>query len=231
MRLTKTKKQQLLIPDNDLLGIASTMNIESEYSIKALKLIVGLKHSYSPDLSIELKAPNGEKKVVLSPGDATNIDDFVFPVEEEKMLSDGTQGEWILRLIDSGMKDEGSLEFWKLDFNCEDEARNLIIEDQSVLALERRVDAPGALNSIDLSFDIDHQHVGDLVVKLESPSGKSRILHNRTGSNATKVNVSFNTYELSEFKGEKLGGSWWLIIEDHLKGDTGKLISWNLELN
>jgi subtilisin-like proprotein convertase family protein len=78
-----------------------------------------------------------------------------------------------------------------------------------------------------VNLDIPHTYKGDLVVTLTSPSGKSAVLHNRTGGSADDVKGRF---DLTAFAGEPAKGDWKLTVEDKARRDTGTLKSWGLEI-
>jgi subtilisin-like proprotein convertase family protein len=100
-----------------------------------------------------------------------------------------------------------------------------------------------------LSLVGNHESIGDLVIKLENPSGKSATLFNKqcgaidvdfklnfddeaaTGINCSTLKNNFSykpTSPLSVFKDEEIKGTWKLKIEDTKTGDAGQLLGWNL---
>jgi len=75
--------------------------------------------------------------------------------------------------------------------------------------------------------DITHTWIGDLIVKLTSPSGTVATLHNRAGGNADDINETFNS---SAFNGEVATGDWTLTVSDNVGSDTGTLNVWALNI-
>ncbi len=82
-----------------------------------------------------------------------------------------------------------------------------------------------SIEKLALDLDIPHSWKGDLVVTLTSPSGKSAVVHNRTGGSADNVAGKF---DLTAFAGESAKGKWTLTVEDKARGDVGTLNSWGL---
>lgn len=77
----------------------------------------------------------------------------------------------------------------------------------------------------DVSVDITHTWIGDLIVELTSPSGTTVNLHNRSGSSDDDI---VETYSVSNFNGEMMAGDWVLSISDNAGQDLGTLNSWSL---
>jgi subtilisin-like proprotein convertase family protein len=109
------------------------------------------------------------------------------------------------------------------------------ITDYTVV--ESLIDYPLAilLNEVNVFVDISHTYQGDLTVRLESPSGTSVLLHNRTGGGADDIVTWYDTQTeptepLSILEGENAYGTWKLIVEDHAGADQGTLNDWSLEI-
>ncbi len=113
------------------------------------------------------------------------------------------------------------------------------------------VNETGAVQSIKVNMDIDHSWVGDLILSLESPSGKKAVLTNLNNicGNEEELNLIFgedgsgiipcppvsqNIFAPIEsfdiFKGEESAGTWKLLVRDGAELDGGTLKSWNLEI-
>jgi uncharacterized repeat protein (TIGR01451 family) len=109
------------------------------------------------------------------------------------------------------------------------------ITDYTVV--ESHLDYPLAilLNEVNVFVDISHTYQGDLTVALESPSGTSVMLHNRTGGGTDDIVTWYDTdttpaEPLSILVGENAFGTWKLIVEDHAGADQGTLNNWSLEI-
>jgi subtilisin family serine protease/subtilisin-like proprotein convertase family protein len=85
----------------------------------------------------------------------------------------------------------------------------------------------GTLFGVTVSVDITHTWIGDLIVKLVSPTGTEHVLHNREGGSADNI---VKTWTLDNFNGEAIAGDWKLVVSDNVAADTGTLNSWNLVL-
>lgn len=233
MKFRKIKKNKVLIPDNDLNGVSDSVTISSDHEVTRLNLMVELEHSHPGDLSIELIAPSGNKEVLLSPGNNTQKTEcFYLPSRNAvDLASSGTKGEWTINLIDTGMADQGHLLSWELDFDVESKDENILIEDQSVLELMFMCEEEGELESIDLEMEIEHAHLGDLRISLMGPDGHEEIIHNREGKDENYLMMKRNSFQLQSFKNKQVKGLWRVIVEDALKGDSGIIKSWSIQLS
>ncbi|MCE9666995.1 M4 family metallopeptidase [Myxococcus stipitatus] len=101
------------------------------------------------------------------------------------------------------------------------------IKDKSTVTSKVTIDQDVEVDKLKLDLDINHTFKGDLKVTLTSPSGKSAVVHNRTGGSTDDIKGSF---DLSQFAGEKAKGEWTLTVEDAAKLDTGKLNGWSLSV-
>ena len=84
-------------------------------------------------------------------------------------------------------------------------------------------------------MDLTHTYIGDLVIELESPSGTTVVLHDRSGGTTNDIvgtyGVDLSPAEpLSGFHGESSDGTWELRVRDEANGDTGTVNAWSLDL-
>ena len=96
-----------------------------------------------------------------------------------------------------------------------------------------RVTDAGALTFIKVGVEITHPFIGDLQVTLLAPSGKSVVLHARSGGNARDLLKTYdaqNTPALRGLTGEAVPGDWTLAVQDLAAADVGELVKWDLEL-
>jgi|GEM_PF-928740 len=105
---------------------------------------------------------------------------------------------------------------------------NAAIKDNATVTSKVKVADDVTVDKLKLSLNISHTYKGDLSVTLTSPSGKSAVVHNRTGGSTDNVKGDF---DLSAFAGEKAKGEWTLTVKDNAKGDSGKLNSWGLAIS
>lgn len=126
-----------------------------------------------------------------------------------------------------------------------------IINDNSSINSTVQVaqDACSAITDVNVSADITHTYVGDLVVTLShSTSGKSVTLFNNSCSNNANLAATFDdeaasvvqcppngaykpAVSLNAFDGIDAAGIWTLSVSDTASGDVGTLNSWGLSLS
>lgn len=88
---------------------------------------------------------------------------------------------------------------------------------------------PALLAAIEVSIDIGHTYIGDLVVALRAPSGTLVTLHSRNGGNADDLRRSFDltsTPALAALIGQAIAGEWTLLVQDLAAIDSGTLNRW-----
>lgn len=119
---------------------------------------------------------------------------------------------------------------------CRDQSRfydndGADIPDDDATGVTRaiRVDRPASnVATAFVSVNIDHTWRGDLRVVLTSPSGTSHVLHDRSGGSADDLSLGLDVTE--QFDGEDAVGEWTLTVSDHARRDTGRLLTWHIEL-
>ncbi|MEL4454873.1 reprolysin-like metallopeptidase [Lutimonas vermicola] len=133
---TASSDVPMMIPDNDLQGIVSTLDIEADLNIEEISITVDIEHPFIWDLSLEIESPQGTKILLIKEacfGYGDNIQ-AVFSdagegircsssapgisglIKASELLSsfagESTLGPWKLKLIDSGPADIGHLVNW-----------------------------------------------------------------------------------------------------------------------
>lgn len=96
---------------------------------------------------------------------------------------------------------------------------------------------------IDMDINITHTWRGELIIRLTSPGGETKVLKSRFGGLADNIIGNFNqtlgassgfsgptAVPISDFEGSSGSGEWTLNVSDHVNGDTGTLNSWQLNL-
>jgi len=116
---------------------------------------------------------------------------------------------------------------------------NLAIPDNLVDGIEDTLKVQDNLDltAFSLYVNVSHIHIGDLVIKLISPAGKTVMLRARSGELMPDL-VGWYDLELplpspglfNEFIGERANGGWTLHLSDQAAGDTGQLNEWALRL-
>ena len=91
------------------------------------------------------------------------------------------------------------------------------------------------VDDVRVSVNITHPYIGDMTIRLISPTGTTVTLHNRSGGSADDIigtyGVDLTSAEpLSTFSGEGSTGTWRLTITDPDFVDNGTLNAWSLEL-
>jgi len=92
------------------------------------------------------------------------------------------------------------------------------------------------VGEVEVFLDISHSWIGDLIVELESPSGTTRLLHLRGGSNLDEIYGWYPAelnpvQDLSAFADELTDGAWIIRVADLAGADLGVLNAWCLRLS
>ncbi len=91
------------------------------------------------------------------------------------------------------------------------------------------------VSSMEVYVNITHTYQGDLIVKVISPSGKTVILHNRTGGSTDNI-IGYYPSQLTPAQsldamiGEPTDGVWRLTVSDNASADIGTLVRWCLKI-
>lgn len=114
-------------------------------------------------------------------------------------------------------------------------APNAPIPDDNASGVSSKIQiAPvGSARRLAVAVDVSHTWIGDLVVEVVAPSGRTATLHNRTGGNRHDLVATFTSEDhaaLATLVGEPISGPWTLRVLDREAQDTGKLNKWSLEI-
>ncbi len=114
---------------------------------------------------------------------------------------------------------------------------NLIIPDNvpQGVASNITLNGNGSVLNITVSVEITHTWIGDLRITLISPDGLTALLHDQNGGDTNDIRRTFtptNSADLANMTqgGVQGGGTWGLHISDNANRDTGRLISWSIEV-
>ncbi len=111
---------------------------------------------------------------------------------------------------------------------------NLEIPDNSTGGITGTIQVPtvGITSRVRVALSIKHSFVGDLVVELVSPSGRRAFLRLQQGGSQVDLDetVDSNDGRLGPVLGQPSQGSWQLRVSDRAQQDTGRLVSWALDL-
>lgn len=243
----KASTPGLAIPDNNAAGVRDSIAFSDAAIVSAITVHVDITHTYRGDLRLTLTAPSGTSVVLHDRrgGRADNIQRTFDPTSTpalNNLAGQSLQGEWTLHVQDLAFIDEGRLNRWELEIEGRvgavvelEEAPGVTIPDNDPNGIERDLmtAASGRAKRVEVSVDITHTFIRDLVVTLVSPSGKSVTLHNRTGGAADNIITTYTpatTPGLQTLRAEAIQGTWRLKVADLEGQDIGKLNKWGLEL-
>jgi len=233
MLYSKKRVLKKAIPDNDPNGLIDRIQVPRNLTIKGVDVHVNLAHPYNGDISIELSSPDGKKKTIQAPTrvPGKNLNKHYNGDMMAGFLGSKSKGEWTIKVVDSGVKDSGSLIGWTLQLELANSKKTeVFVDDKEVLSSAHICHQGGKISSMTAFVNIEHSHIGDLICKLISPSGNAVTLHNKTGGSQHNLGKNFSADELKAFKGETAQGKWVLEIADKLKGDSGRLLGWGLKI-
>jgi subtilisin-like proprotein convertase family protein len=237
----------LNIPDNNAAGVSDTINIATALTISEVKVSVDLTHTFIGDLLLTLTAPSGSAVVLhnRNGGNAQNIQ-RTFDLSSTPALGglrdQSSKGNWKLQIQDLAAADQGRLNRWELEIKGRKDAvvtvsetPGVTIPDNNATGIERTLTAndSGLVDDVEISVDITHTFIGDLLVTLVSPAGTSVALHQRTGGSADNIIKTYtpvNVPQLQTVRGQPIQGGWRLKIADLEGADVGKLNSWSLKI-
>lgn len=235
------------IPDNNDRGIKDKILCDKNFALSSIKVGVEITHTYIGDLEVSLVSPSGTSIVLhnrsgASQNDLVTIFDANSTPGLHAFTGEGVNGDWTLQVRDLAAVDRGRLKSWSLELAGSDqpsimleENSGVTIPDNTLGGIERALSVPdnGKLDTIEIELDITHTYIGDLVVRLISPSGTSVVLHNQSGGSADNLIRAYgvtNTSALQVLRGESVSGNWRLNVSDHADADQGKLNRWAIKL-
>lgn len=106
--------QSQAIPDNQSVGISSTIQVDSDQSTARVQVGINITHTYIGDLIVTLRAPDGTTWT-LHNREGGSSDNLVNNYTVDlPALND--QGPWILTVSDRAGRDVGTLQSWSLSF-------------------------------------------------------------------------------------------------------------------
>ncbi len=114
--------------------------------------------------------------------------------------------------------------------------QNVPIRDLQTATLSVAVGDTRPVTAVKVHVDIEHTYIGDLIVRVLPPAATGLApltLHNQTGGGTNDLERSYdpaNAPDLARAIGVVPQGTWVLEVEDKWAEDTGKIVSWGLEL-
>lgn len=107
---------------------------------------------------------------------------------------------------------------------------NQVVPDRSSVTNTIKVNQGGAIESIKISVNVEHTYIGDLMVSVKSPSGKTIKLHNRQGGKTDNLVMTYEGDTVADYIGENPKGDWTLEVKDMATRDEGTFKSWGIEM-
>jgi subtilisin-like proprotein convertase family protein len=245
--IEKHTSPALAIPDNNLEGIISSIDIDEEGTIDLIEeLTVNISHSYRGDLLVSLITPDNDV-INLHQGQGGGADNLIESYSTgttpalQQLEGKNIQGTWLLKVADRWSADTGTLNSWGLRIRVLNNIVRVSVspgihipdDDPQGIVSAINVSSQGQVKEIKVNVDISHTYTGDLTVTLTSPSNKKVTLHNMTGGTTDNLQAEYSRAshpQLSDFLDENIFGEWKLAVADHLGFDVGKLNQWGVEL-
>lgn len=246
-QLEKESSPSLAIPDDDPSGITDQIIVDEIGILSSIQVEVDVSHTYIGDLIVSLISPNNTLiKLHQRNGGGNNDLKKTFNIQNTPTLShlDGQsiQGNWVLEISDNAAIDTGILNSWKLKLGVlqqpfleKIDAPGIRIPDSDLVGIERTINflEQGTIKEFEVSIDITHTYIGDLIVNLSSPQGIEVNLHRKTGGTTDNIIKTFsigNMTQLAVLQGEQITGDWKLHVSDTFSRDIGKLNLWALKI-
>ena len=99
------------------------------------------------------------------------------------------------------------------------------VPDRTTISSIINVPMAFLVDSVCVQVDITHPSIGQLIVKLQSPDGTVRSLHNLSGGAADDIHRSYVVHNFDE---ENARGDWLLTVRDNAPANVGTLDNWYL---
>ena len=120
--------ESMSIPDDDEVGITSTIQVDQPGTIGNLYVEVDITHTYIGDLTVTLVSPDNTR-VVLHNKDGGSENDLKETYTPSALIGKSIQGTWTLEITDTGRADTGSLNNWSLTFQLTGEVPEEICDN------------------------------------------------------------------------------------------------------
>ncbi len=243
----KTSNPKKTIPDGDEKGIRDVIAFDEGANVSSLKVGIHIVHPWAGDLQVTLISPLGVQAVLYdrnstSAGELKATLDVSSTPELRNLINQPIKGDWTLWVKDLAASDEGVLNSWSIDVDGQSSnvveaedipAQKIPDNDPSGIVRTVDMDHPGTVNNLEVSIDITHTYIGDLVITLTSPQGTSIELQHPADDDHDSLIKSYSTAstpELEKLIGESIKGKWKLKVADTAAEDIGKLNRWGLKI-
>ncbi|NOY23482.1 MAG: hypothetical protein GXO70_08230, partial [Acidobacteria bacterium] len=223
------------IPDNNSTGVTSTLVLNDGHSIQDFQVTVNITHTYIGDLVVSLISPSGTE-VTLSNREGGSANDINKTYTLTNFNGQDAVGTWTLKVKDLARYDTGTIDSWSLtvkatytssthDFASTDTPISIPDNNSTGITSTLNVSASATVTSFDVTVNITHTYIGDLVVTLYAPNGASTVLSDREGGSANDIN---KTWTVTASSGLAIHGDWKLKVTDNAGADVGTLDNWKL---
>ncbi len=247
VKLSFVKDANAPIPDADLSGILSRLNVDKTGMVQNLRVQLEIRHTYIGDLTVALSGPQGDK-VILHNREGKSQDDIRKKYDLSSTpglrVFQGKEmgGVWTLEVVDHAPQDRGTLLKWGLEFDSHQDTAISVSSMPGIKIPDRNtegvrdtlfVSESRTIQNVEVDLDITHPWVGDLKIELKCPDGVVVTLHDRSGGSSDDIRRKFTSSEapaLSQLKGKASMGNWELYVADFQFRDTGKLNKWTLKI-
>lgn len=108
---------------------------------------------------------------------------------------------------------------------------NIVIPDNSKVGISNSLQVSSAPQGrkVVIAINIKHPYIGDLVVKVTAPDGKSVVLQQRSGGSAQNL---IKSYEVTSQLGSvAVAGAYKISVQDLASRDIGTLVNWSIQFN
>ena len=213
-------------------------------SAEGLTVSVDITHSYRGDVIIELISPSGIKTQLKALDDADSNDNVTETYAVKGVAGEPADGEWQLAVSDGWEGYDGVFNGWSLTGEILSAPRTVSgltapkapFSAADPLASQIRLTADGTVSpdEFEIEVNITHPYRSDVVLELESPSGKRIVLRRQLNDDSGDDVVGIYPGSLrpetsfAELAGEALAGSWFLHVSDRFPSDDGILNSWRI---
>ncbi|MGI0486071.1 S8 family serine peptidase [Pantanalinema rosaneae CENA516] len=118
-QIRQANSTQVAIPDYNLQGVTSTIQITETSLVRDVQVTVAIDHSFMSDLEISLTSPSGQTILLQGRtlGVRTTLQATYSPQTTpllKRFFNQPAQGQWKLTVVDYAQGDTGSLKTWEL---------------------------------------------------------------------------------------------------------------------
>lgn len=235
--LIKESQINAAIPDQG--SFTDSIQINRSGSIKGIKISANITHPYIGDISLSIASPSG-KEVVLRNKEGGAEDNLNGVYEGEivaSLIGEQAKGLWTLTAVDNASKDDGTLDSWSMEIDCEEYNNHKteiyipeVDRDDSLISTQE-CRFNGRVTQMTVDLEINHPLIGDLIVSLVSPSGNEVVLHNRTGGSQKHLKKQWSGESLNALVGEQTQGTWTLKVKNMHFSNEGTLKNWKIKFH